>query len=246
MYSDIVLGVPHSDFEEILEEEKISNNVMLDTELAEESLDQLVKKYKAYVKETTKKDFPQDPYEQLWGAISAVFDSWKNQRAITYRKLNDIPEEWGTAVNIQAMVFGNMGDDCCTGVAFTRNPSTGDKEIYGEFLVNAQGEDVVAGIRTPQPLTMDNEDKNNGKSLQEVMPEKYEELVSVFDKLEEHYADMQDIEFTIQKKKLWVLQTRNGKRTTNAAIKIAVDLVNENVITKKEALIRVNPESLEQ
>ena len=246
MYSDIVLGVPHSDFEEILEEEKISNNVMLDTELSEESLDQLVKKYKEHVKETTKKDFPQDPYEQLWGAISAVFDSWKNQRAITYRKLNDIPEEWGTAVNIQAMVFGNMGDDCCTGVAFTRNPSTGDKEIYGEFLVNAQGEDVVAGIRTPQPLSIDHEDKNNGKSLQEVMPDKYEELISVFNKLEEHYTDMQDIEFTIQKKKLWVLQTRNGKRTTNAAIKIAVDLVNENVISKKEALIRINPESLEQ
>ena len=169
-----------------------------------------------------------------------------NQRAITYRKLNDIPEEWGTAVNIQAMVFGNMGDDCCTGVAFTRNPSTGDKEIYGEFLVNAQGEDVVAGIRTPQPLSIDHEDKNNGKSLQEVMPDKYEELISVFNKLEEHYMDMQDIEFTIQKKKLWVLQTRNGKRTTNAAIKIAVDLVNENVISKKEALIRINPESLEQ
>ena len=246
MYSDIVLGVPHSDFEEILEEEKISNNVMLDTELSEESLEQLVKKYKEYVKETTKKDFPQDPYEQLWGAISAVFDSWKNQRAITYRKLNDIPEEWGTAVNIQAMVFGNMGDDCCTGVAFTRNPSTGDKEIYGEFLVNAQGEDVVAGIRTPQPLRIDHKNENNGKSLQEVMPDKYEELISVFNKLEEHYMDMQDIEFTIQKKKLWVLQTRNGKRTTNAAIKIAVDLVNENVITKKEALIRINPESLEQ
>ena len=246
MYSDIVLGVPHSDFEEILEEEKISNNVMLDTELSEESLEQLVKKYKEHVKEITKKDFPQDPYEQLWGAISAVFDSWKNQRAITYRKLNDIPEEWGTAVNIQAMVFGNMGDDCCTGVAFTRNPSTGDKEIYGEFLVNAQGEDVVAGIRTPQPLSIDHKDKNNGKSLQEVMPDKYEELISVFNKLEEHYMDMQDIEFTIQKKKLWVLQTRNGKRTTNAAIKIAVDLVNENVISKKEALIRINPESLEQ
>ena len=183
MYSDIVLGVPHSDFEEILEEEKISNNVMLDTELSEESLGQLVKKYKEHVKEITKKDFPQDPFEQLWGAISAVFDSWKNQRAITYRKLNDIPEEWGTAVNIQAMVFGNMGDDCCTGVAFTRNPSTGDKEIYGEFLVNAQGEDVVAGIRTPQPLSTNHEDKNSGKSLQEVMPDKYEELISVFNKL---------------------------------------------------------------
>ena len=246
MYSDIVLGVSHSDFEEILEEEKISNNVMLDTELTENNLEQLVHRYKKHVKETTKKDFPQDPYEQLWGAISAVFDSWKNQRAITYRKLNDIPDEWGTAVNIQAMVFGNMGDDCCTGVAFTRNPSTGDKEIYGEYLVNAQGEDVVAGIRNPQPLCKRNEDKNSGKSLEEVMPDQYEELVSVFHKLEEHYMDMQDIEFTIQKKKLWVLQTRNGKRTTSAAIKIAVDLVNEGVISKKEALIRINPESLEQ
>ncbi len=231
MYSDIVLGVAHSDFEEILEEEKISNNVMLDTELTEENLEQLVKRYKNHVKETTKKAFPQDPHEQLWGAISAVFDSWKNQRAITYRKLNDIPEKWGTAVNIQAMVFGNMGEDCCTGVAFTRNPSTGDKEIYGEYLVNAQGEDVVAGIRTPQPLRKDNQEKNNAKSLQEVMPQKYDELISVFNKLEEHYLDMQDIEFTIQKNKLWILQTRNGKRTTSAAIKIAVDLVNEGVIS---------------
>ena len=246
MYSDIVLGISHSDFEEILEEEKISNNVMLDTELSEENLEQLVKRYKKHVTETTNKDFPQDPYEQLWGAISAVFDSWKNQRAITYRKLNDIPEEWGTAVNIQAMVFGNMGNDCCTGVAFTRNPSTGDKELYGEFLVNAQGEDVVAGIRTPQPLNIEGDGKNGGKSLQEVMPEKYEELISVFNKLEEHYMDMQDIEFTIQKNKLWILQTRNGKRTTSAAIKIAVDLVNEGVISKKNALTRVDPESLEQ
>ena len=246
MYADIVLGVQHSDFEEILEEEKISNNVMLDTELTEENLEQLVKRYKDHVKEITKKDFPQNPHEQLWGAISAVFDSWKNQRAITYRKLNDIPEEWGTAVNIQAMVFGNMGEDCCTGVAFTRNPSTGDKEIYGEYLINAQGEDVVAGIRTPQPLRKDNLDKNTGKSLQEVMPKKYDELMSVFNKLEEHYLDMQDIEFTIQKNKLWILQTRNGKRTTSAAIKISVDLVNEGVISKDEALIRINPESLEQ
>ena len=246
MYSDIVLGVPHSDFEEILEEEKISNNVMLDTELTEENLEQLVKRYKDHVKEIIKKDFPQNPHEQLWGAISAVFDSWKNQRAITYRKLNDIPEDWGTAVNIQAMVFGNMGEDCCTGVAFTRNPSTGDKEIYGEYLVNAQGEDVVAGIRTPQPLRISDQDKSNGKSLQEVMPKKYDELISVFNKLEEHYLDMQDIEFTIQKNKLWILQTRNGKRTTSAAIKIAVDLVNEGVISKDEALVRITPESLEQ
>ncbi len=246
MYSDIVLGVSHSDFEEILEEEKISSNIMLDTDLSEENLDQLVVRYKDHVKETTKKEFPQDPKEQLWGAISAVFDSWKNQRAITYRKLNDIPEEWGTAVNIQAMVFGNMGEDCCTGVAFTRNPSTGDNEVYGEYLVNAQGEDVVAGIRTPQPLGKKKSELNKGKSLQEIMPEKYDELISVFNKLEGHYLDMQDVEFTIQQKKLWILQTRNGKRTTSAAIKIAVDLVREGVISKKEAISRINPETLEQ
>ena len=246
MYSDIVLGVPHSDFEEILEEEKIANNVMLDTELSEENLSILVDRYKSHIKDVTKESFPQDPIEQLWGAISAVFNSWKNQRAITYRKLNDIPEEWGTAVNIQAMVFGNMGEDCCTGVAFTRNPSTGEKEVYGEYLVNAQGEDVVAGIRTPQPLSKNKVDENIGKSLQEVMPTKYDELISVFNKLEEHYLDMQDIEFTIQKNKLWILQTRSGKRTTSAAIKIAVDLVNEKVITKKEAITRINPETLEQ
>ncbi|MAJ24107.1 MAG: pyruvate, phosphate dikinase [Rickettsiales bacterium] len=246
MYSDIVLGIPHTDFEEILEEEKLSNNVILDTDLSEENLEQLVDRYKKHIYEVTKKEFPQDPNHQLWGAISAVFDSWKNQRAITYRKLNDIPEEWGTAVNIQAMVFGNMGDDCCTGVAFTRNPSTGEKEIYGEYLVNAQGEDVVAGIRTPQPLSKKKEGNSKGDSLEEKMPKKYNELITVFNKLEEHYLDMQDVEFTIQQNKLWILQTRNGKRTTSAAIKIAVDLVEEKVISKKEAIIRINPETLEQ
>ncbi len=246
MYSDIVLGVSHADFEEILEEEKLSNNVILDTELSEENLEIIVERYKNHVKETTKTEFPQDPNQQLWGAISAVFDSWKNQRAITYRKLNDIPDEWGTAVNIQAMVFGNMGEDCCTGVAFTRNPSNGDKEVYGEYLVNAQGEDVVAGIRTPQPLSKNKEGKNKDESLEEKMPEKYRELLLVFNKLEAHYLDMQDVEFTIQQNKLWILQTRNGKRTTSAAIKIAVNLVEEKVISKKEAISRINPETLEQ
>ncbi len=246
MYSDIVLDVPHSDFEEILEEEKLANNLILDTELTPENMKKLVDRYKHHIKEKIKVDFPQDPNEQLWGAISAVFNSWENQRAITYRKLNDIPEEWGTAVNVQSMVFGNMGEDCCTGVAFTRNPSTGEKEIYGEFLVNAQGEDVVAGIRTPQPLRKVKNEKSRGKSLEELMPALYDELIEVFNKLESHYLDMQDVEFTIQKNKLWVLQTRNGKRTTSAAIKVAVDLVEEGVISKKEAILRIDPETLEQ
>ncbi len=249
MYSDIVLGVAHEEFEELLEAEKLSNGMILDTELDTENMKSLVKKYKDLVKSITKEDFPQDPKDQLWGAISAVFESWRNQRAITYRKLNDIPEEWGTAVNVQAMVFGNMGDDCCTGVAFTRNPSNGEAEVYGEYLINAQGEDVVAGIRTPEPLSKKSVNKDisdKDKSMETLMPSLYKELVTVFKKLESHYLDMQDVEFTIQKNKLWILQTRNGKRTTSAAIKIAVDLVNEKVITKKEALKRINPETLEQ
>ena len=249
MYSDIVLGVAHEDFEELLEAEKLSNGMILDTELGTENMKSLVKKYKDLVKTVTKEDFPQEPKSQLWGAISAVFESWRNQRAITYRKLNDIPEEWGTAVNVQAMVFGNMGDDCCTGVAFTRNPSTGEAEVYGEYLINAQGEDVVAGIRTPEPLSkksVNKEISNSDNSMESIMPSLYEELIGVFKKLESHYLDMQDVEFTIQKNKLWILQTRNGKRTTSAAIKIAVDLVKERVISKKEALKRINPETLEQ
>ena len=248
MYSDIVLGVAHEDFEEILEEEKLGNNFILDTELQTKNMQNLVVRYKNLVYEKTKKYFPQDPSEQLWGAISAVFDSWQNQRAITYRKLNEIPDEWGTAVNVQAMVFGNMGNDCCTGVAFTRNPSSGEAEIYGEFLINAQGEDVVAGIRTPQPLSKKNNFQSNSKnsSLEELMPNAYNELIKVFGKLESHYLDMQDVEFTIQKNKLWILQTRAGKRTTSAAIKIAVDMVKEGVITKKEALKRIKPDTLEQ
>ncbi len=249
MYSDIVLGVPHEDFEELLEAEKLSNGLILDTELKTENMRSLVNKYKELVKTSTKEDFPQDPKSQLWGAISAVFDSWKNQRAITYRKLNDIPEDWGTAVNVQAMVFGNMGNDCCTGVAFTRNPSTGVREVYGEYLINAQGEDVVAGIRTPEALSkssVNNSGADQDNSMETIMPKLYKELIDVFKKLESHYLDMQDVEFTIQKNKLWILQTRNGKRTTNAAIKIAVDLVNENVISKKEALKRIDANTLEQ
>ncbi|PPR26496.1 MAG: Pyruvate, phosphate dikinase [Alphaproteobacteria bacterium MarineAlpha9_Bin4] len=249
MYSDIVLGVPHEDFEELLEAEKLSNGLILDTELKTENMKSLVGKYKELVRTITKEEFPQDPILQLWGAISAVFDSWRNQRAITYRKLNDIPEDWGTAVNVQAMVFGNMGNDCCTGVAFTRNPSTGDQEIYGEYLINAQGEDVVAGIRTPEPLSknsINNSTNKQDNSMESKMPILYKELINVFKKLESHYLDMQDVEFTIQKNKLWILQTRNGKRTTNAAIKIAVDLVNEGVISKEEALIRVDANTLEQ
>ena len=249
MYSDIVLGVPHEDFEELLEAEKLSNGFILDTDLKTENMKTLVDKYKELVKNITKNDFPQNPNTQLWGAISAVFNSWKNQRAITYRKLNNIPEDWGTAVNVQAMVFGNMGEDCCTGVAFTRNPSTGKREVYGEYLINAQGEDVVAGIRTPEPLSkvvQNGVDAKNDNSMESVMPDLYRELTVVFKKLESHYLDMQDVEFTIQKNKLWILQTRNGKRTTNAAIKIAVDLVNEDVISKEEALKRVDADSLEQ
>ena len=247
MYSDIVLEIPHEDFEEILEEEKISNNCILDTDLQTENMKNLVERYKEHILNKTNNTFPQDPIAQLWGAISAVFNSWKNQRAVTYRKLNDIPDSWGTAVNIQSMVFGNMGNDCCTGVAFTRNPSNGFSEIYGEFLINAQGEDVVAGIRTPQPLSKKEVLKANSKekSLEELMPEIFDQLLAVFKKLEAHYKDMQDIEFTIQKNKLWILQTRSGKRTTSAALKIAVDLVNEKLISKKEALIRIKPETLE-
>ena len=183
MYSDIVLGVPHEDFEELLEAEKLSNELILDTELGTENMKSLVNKYKDLVKSSTKVDFPQDPKSQLWGAISAVFDSWRNQRAITYRKLNDIPEEWGTAVNVQAMVFGNMGNDCSTGVAFTRNPSTGEAEIYGEYLINAQGEDVVAGIRTPEPLSkksVNKENSNKDNSMETLMPNLYKELIGVF------------------------------------------------------------------
>ncbi len=248
MYSDVVLGVDHYHFEEILELTKQDKGVELDTDLNAEDLKTLAAAYKAKVEEQLGKPFPTDVKEQLWGAISAVFSSWMNQRAITYRKMYDIPESWGTAVNVQAMVFGNMGDDCATGVAFTRDPSTGEKVFFGEYLVNAQGEDVVAGIRTPQQITLQGK-QHHGSTLpamEEVMPAVFNELVETYKNLENHYRDMQDIEFTVQNSKLWMLQTRNGKRTGPAALKIAVDMVEEGLITKEEAISRIEPESLDQ
>jgi len=248
MYSDVVLEVDHYNFEVILEEKKQELGVHLDTDLSAEALEDLVKLFKAKVKEESGKDFPQDVNEQLWGAIKAVFFSWMNDRAITYRALNSIPESWGTAVNVQSMVFGNMGETCATGVAFTRNPSTGAREFYGEYLINAQGEDVVAGIRTPQNITKKDRVESGSKlpSMEESLPEVYHQLVEIYKKLELHYKDMQDIEFTVQNNKLWMLQTRNGKRSAAAAIKIAVDMVAENLITKEEAIKRIDPESLDQ
>ncbi len=236
MYSDVVLEVDHYYFEEMLEQKKRDRDIELDTELTAQDLKELVSEYKAKVAEELGTPFPDDVNAQLWGAIQAVFNSWMNPRANTYRRLHDIPESWGTAVTVQSMVFGNMGNDCATGVAFTRNPSTGERKYYGEFLVNAQGEDVVAGIRTPQPLD----------EMPAVMPDVYKQLTAVFDKLEAHYRDMQDIEFTIQNDKLWMLQTRNGKRTAAAAVKIAVDMVAEKVITQAEAIKRIDPLSLDQ
>ena len=247
MYSDVVLNIHSNQFESALEDMKHERGVELDTQLSAEDLQELVKKYKQIVR-TSGKKFPEDPWEQLWGAVGAVFGSWMNPRAITYRKLNDIPAEWGTAVNVQSMVFGNMGDDCATGVAFTRDPSTGQKKFFGEFLVNAQGEDVVAGIRTPQPINVESRQASaeNLPTLQEVMPKAYAQLVKTYQKLEKHYRDMQDIEFTIERGKLYMLQTRNGKRTAAAALRIAVDMVRERLITKEEAIMRVQPEQLDQ
>ncbi|MFM7621241.1 MAG: pyruvate, phosphate dikinase [Alphaproteobacteria bacterium] len=248
MYSDVVLGVDHYNFETILDEKKQEYGVINDTDLSFENLKEIVELFKLEVKKELKKDFPQDVKTQLWGAIEAVFASWMNERAITYRSLNNIPQEWGTAVNVQSMVFGNMGDDSATGVAFTRNPSTGEKELYGEYLINAQGEDVVAGIRTPQSITIRGKEQLGSKlpSMQETMPEVFLELEKIYHKLETHYRDMQDIEFTVQNKKLWMLQTRSGKRTAQASIKIAVDMVNEKLIDKKEAIKRIDPASLDQ
>ena len=245
MYADVVMGVDRDLLENILEECKERKGIHLDTDLSADDLKKLVELFKAKVKETLGRDFPTDPFEQLWGAVGAVFGSWMNQRAITYRKLNNIPADWGTAVNVQAMVFGNLGNDCATGVAFTRDPATGAKYFYGEFLVNAQGEDVVAGIRTPQPINKDG-NESHLPSLEEVMPESYAQLVQIKDLLEKHYRDMQDIEFTIEKGKLFMLQTRNGKRTARAAIKIAVDMVKEGLISEKEAVLRVSPNQLDQ
>jgi pyruvate,orthophosphate dikinase len=236
MYSDVVLEVDHYLFEDMLAQKKLDCDIELDTQLNAEDLKDLVQQYKEKVREELGHPFPEDVHEQLRGAIYAVFNSWMSPRAITYRKLHDIPESWGTAVTVQSMVFGNMGNDCATGVAFTRNPSTGEKKYYGEYLINAQGEDVVAGIRTPQPLI----------DMQRTMPNVYKQLTGVFDKLEKHYRDMQDIEFTIQNDKLWMLQTRNGKRTAAAAVKIAVDMVAEKRITKQDAIKRIDPLSLDQ
>jgi pyruvate,orthophosphate dikinase len=236
MYSDVVLGVDHDHFEDVLDSYKRRNGLKLDTAITADGWMEIVEQFKAIVLKDTGKPFPQDPREQLWGAVGAVFQSWMVPRAITYRKINNIPETWGTAVSVQAVVFGNMGDDCGTGVAFTRNPSTGENIFYGEYLINAQGEDVVAGIRTPQPLS----------DLQQFLPEAYAELEIIRLQLEKHYKDMQDIEFTIQNKKLYMLQTRTGKRTTAAALRIAVDMVEEKLITKQHALMRIAPASLDQ
>ncbi|MBR9971338.1 pyruvate, phosphate dikinase [Magnetospirillum sulfuroxidans] len=248
MYSDVVLGVEHHHFEDILEEAKTDRDITLDTELTADDWKKVVGKYKDKVLAQLGAPFPQDVHDQLWGAVGAVFGSWMNQRAITYRRLHDIPEIWGTAVNVQAMVFGNMGDDCCTGVCFTRDPSNGDNDFYGEFLVNAQGEDVVAGIRTPQQLTKHGRElqRSDLPSMEEVMPEVFRELNAIRHKLEAHYTDMQDMEFTVQQKRLWMLQTRTGKRTTNAALKIAVDMAREGLITRKEAIGRIDPAALDQ
>jgi pyruvate, orthophosphate dikinase len=248
MYGQVVLGVDHHHFEDLLENTKLDLGLTLDTELKAEDWRDVVAGFKDVVKRELGKPFPQDPEEQLWGAIGAVFGSWMNQRAITYRRLHDIPAEWGTAVNVQAMVFGNMGEDCATGVAFTRNPSTGANEFYGEYLVNAQGEDVVAGIRTPQHLTIAGKEANKSRlpAMEEVMPDVFTELQKVRQTLEAHYRDMQDIEFTVQQRKLFMLQTRTGKRTAPAALKIAVDMAQSGLISKEEAIQRIEPASLDQ
>ena len=259
MYGDVVLEVPHEDFEHLLQEKKHERGVTLDTELTAEDLQDLVSRYLAMVKKTIGREFPQDPKEQLYGAINAVFGSWMNDRAITYRKLNKIPDEWGTAVNVQSMVFGNMGNTSATGVAFTRNPSTGKNEFYGEYLINAQGEDVVAGIRTPQEIGLESsrswaantniseaDRKAKYPSLEEVMPDVYKQLMDIRARLEGHYHDMQDIEFTVQDHRLYMLQTRNGKRTGPAAVRIAVEMVGEGLIDEKTAVMRVDPEQLNQ
>ncbi len=235
MYSNVVLGIKPHIFEEMIDNYKLTKGVIQDTELEEDDWDGLIKNFKEIVKEKTKKNFPQDVNEQLWGAISAVFLSWNSKRAKTYRKINYIPDHWGTAVNVQAMVFGNMGNDCATGVAFTRNPSTGKKEVFGEYLINAQGEDVVAGIRTPQNLL----------SMNKTMPKIFQQLKKIFKLLEKKYKDMQDIEFTVENNKLWMLQTRSGKRAAKASIKIAVDMVHEKLISNKEAILRIDPNTLD-
>src|SRR5215831_7779814 len=248
MYSDVVLGLGHHHFEEILDDHKDKNGYTLDTDLSADDWVKLVARFQARIEDEHGEPFPQDPQQQLWGAIGAVFGSWMNQRAITYRRLHHIPESWGTAVNVQAMVFGNMGETSATGVAFTRNPSTGDKRLYGEFLINAQGEDVVAGIRTPQEITeaARQEAGSDKPSMERALPQAFNELERIYGVLERHYRDMQDLEFTVEQGKLWMLQTRSGKRTAKAALRIAVELANEQVISKDEAVTRVDPASLDQ
>jgi len=252
MYGDVVLGVgprdekEHNPFEEIMDRKKKECGVDFDNELTAEDLKDLVARFKALIKDRLKRDFPDDPMEQLWGAIHAVFNSWHIPRAIAYREINNIPGDWGTAVNVQSMVFGNMGNDCATGVAFTRDPATGENYFYGEYLTNAQGEDVVAGIRTPQPLNRAKEVPEGVSTLEDEMPDQYRQLDEIRARLEEHYKEMQDIEFTIQQGKLWMLQTRTGKRTAASAVKIAVDMVNEKLIDKKAGIMRVDAEQLDQ
>jgi len=246
MYSDVVMGMNKHHLEHLIDEKKRERGVTLDTELTAADWKDLVGAFKKAIRDQVGAEFPENPTDQLWGAIGAVFGSWMNQRAITYRKLNNIPEEWGTAVNVQSMVFGNMGDDCATGVAFTRDPSTGENCFYGEYLVNAQGEDVVAGIRTPQPINVHQKKPGDPPAMEEVMPECYQQLAAIRKTLESHYRDMQDIEFTIEKGKLFMLQTRTGKRTARAAIKIAVDMVKEGLIDERTAVLRVQPSQLDQ
>ena len=248
MYGDVVLGVDHHEFEDVIERYKRDENLRQDTEISADGWKEIVAEYKEVVEREIGKPFPSDPHEQLWGAVGAVFGSWMVPRAITYRKIHEIPATWGTAVNVQSMVFGNMGEDCATGVAFTRDPSTGENYFYGEYLINAQGEDVVAGIRTPQSLTKYGREKEGSDmpSMEESMPEVFKQLDDTRLKLEKHYRDIQDLEFTVQKDKLFMLQTRSGKRTAKAALKIAVDMVEEGLISQEEALLRVDPQSLDQ
>ncbi|MBA5777643.1 pyruvate, phosphate dikinase [Stappia sp. F7233] len=248
MYADVVMGLEHHVFEDVLEDYKDGNGHSLDTDITAEEWKSIITRYKAIVEEELERPFPQAPHEQLWGAIGAVFGSWNSARAITYRRLHEIPGDWGTAVNVQAMVFGNMGENSATGVAFTRNPSTGERALYGEFLVNAQGEDVVAGIRTPQDLTEAARlaAGSEAPSLEKLMPQAFGEFLGICERLEGHYRDMQDLEFTIERGKLWMLQTRSGKRTAKAALKIAVDMAAEGLITAEEAVMRVDPAALDQ
>ena len=247
MYGNVVMGVESYHFEELIENYKLTKGVLLDTDLDENDWDGLINDFKDVIKEKTKKNFPRNVFEQLFGAISAVFLSWESKRAKVYRKLNQIPSEWGTAVNVQSMVFGNMGNDCATGVVFTRNPSDGSNSIYGEYLINAQGEDVVAGTRTPQYITKKarKEAKAKEPSMEESMPKVFKKLDKILKILEKHYKDMQDVEFTVENNKLWMLQTRSGKRTSKSAVKIAVDMVKEKLISKKEAVLRIDPNSLD-